>query len=127
MDVDPRAPICSIVLGWHIPASQPQYTVNSPLGDEAVALAKFIRSIPERAIPYVPVSIVLEHAHGFGLGLVDNDAPLAWNQFPLTGADELAWGLLQGLWPGSWKIEVHGPKAESKIVILSRFTCCPSR
>ena len=93
----------------------------SPLGDEAVALAKFIRSIPERAIPYVPVSIVLEHAHGFGLGLVDNDAPLAWNQFPLTGSDEVAWGLLQNLWPGSWKIEVHGSKAENNYLVPSPY------
>jgi hypothetical protein len=54
-------------------------------------------------VPYVPIAVVLEHAHGFGLSLVGN-APNTWGTFPLSGPEVVAWDLLQALWPDSWRI-----------------------
>ena len=47
--------------------------------------------------------------------------PLAWNYFDLTGTDQVAWQLLQALWPGSWKIKSRGAAAESNYLVSSPF------
>ena len=65
--------------------------------------------------------MVLEHAHGFGLGLVSGAEPKTWDSFALTGSDHLAWNLMQALWPGSWKIQSRGDGAESNYLVPSPF------
>lgn len=65
--------------------------------------------------------MVLEHAHGFGLGLVSGPEPRTWDSFALTGSDQLAWNLMQALWPGSWKVKSRGDGAESNYLVPSPF------
>eukprot|EP01052_Picozoa_sp_SAG31_P010194 SAG31_NODE_550_length_14214_cov_3.054269_6_plen_477_part_00 len=96
----------------------------SPLGVQARELANFTSStceLQDRATPYVPVAIVLPHAHGYGLGLVDGPSAKAWNFFPLTGTDRVAWLLIQNLFPGSWKIKSKGADAESNYLVPSPY------
>jgi hypothetical protein len=95
----------------------------SPLGHAARVFAKFTQAdiALGRATPYAPVAVVLPHAHGYGLGLVNGGKPLAWNYFDLTGTDQVAWQLLQTLWPGSWKIKSRGLGAESNYLVSSPY------
>ena len=92
----------------------------SPLGQQAATLSTFIKNVTERAIPYAPIAIILEHAHGFGLSL-NNDPPMTWGSFVLGGADRVAWSLMQDLWPGSWRIKSRGPGAENNYLVPSPY------
>ena len=77
----------------------------SPLGEVARDFAQFAHGRAERGIPYVPIAIVLEHAHGFGVSLIAEwrGRPTTWNgSFRLSASEEIAWALLQALWPGSF-------------------------
>ena len=77
----------------------------SPLGEVARDFAHFAHGRVERGIPYVPLAVVLERAHGFGVGLTATwrGYPSTWNgAFRLSASEEIAWALLQALWPGSW-------------------------
>eukprot|EP01043_Picozoa_sp_COSAG02_P037437 COSAG02_NODE_2807_length_7985_cov_659.432412_8_plen_639_part_00 len=77
----------------------------SPLGEVAKDFAHFTHSRLERGIPYAPIAIVLEHAHGFGVSLISlwRGQPTTWNgSFRLSASESIAWALLQALWPGSW-------------------------
>ena len=77
----------------------------SPLGQVARDFSHFAHGRVERGIPYVPIAIVLEHAHGFGVSLtaIWRGHPSTWNgSFRLSASEEIAWALLQALWPGSW-------------------------
>jgi hypothetical protein len=87
----------------------------SPLGENAQGLKTFVDSFKERPIPYVPMAVVLEHAHGFGLSLVSS-APKTWGTFPLSGPEVVAWDLLNALWPNSWDI-----KTESNYLVGSPY------
>ena len=95
----------------------------SPLGDAASAFANFTSAdiALGRATPYAPVAVILPHAHGYGLGLVSGPRPKAWAHFDLTGTDQVAWQLLQALWPGSWTIKSTGVAAESNYLVSSPF------
>ena len=90
--------------------------VLSPLGQVAKAFSSFASGRAERGIPYAPIAIVLERAHGFGVGLTAlwRGKPTTWNGlFDLTGPEEVAWELLQELWPGSWFHQAMGTGAAS--------------
>jgi hypothetical protein len=56
----------------------------SPLGEVAADFSRFVRSRKERGIPYVPVAIVLEHAHGFGMHI--GNKTLCWNSIGFLGS-----------------------------------------
>ena len=93
----------------------------SPLGEEARRLANFTAKDHARARPYAPVAVVLPHAHGYGLSLVSGPEPLAWNHFPLTGQDRVAWQLIQAVFPGSWTVKTRGQQAESNYLVPSPY------
>ncbi len=57
----------------------------SPLGAVGVELTTLTTSLPTRGIPYVPIAIMTELAHGMGLGYFYQGQ--AWDTFALTPAE----------------------------------------
>jgi hypothetical protein len=78
----------------------------SPLGQQARSFYAFTADgRRERGVPYVPIGVVLEAAHGFGISLIQTwrGYPSTWGgAFHLSGAEELAWELMQELLPGAF-------------------------
>jgi hypothetical protein len=65
-----------------------------------------------RGIPYVPLALVSEQAHGMGIGFF-YDAR-AWDALPLSPAEQRTSAWLQALWPGSWTVQSDIGKARSE-------------
>jgi hypothetical protein len=65
-----------------------------------------------RGIPYVPLALVSEQAHGMGLGFFYSAR--AWDALPLSPAEQRTNAWLQALWPGSWTVQSDIGKARSE-------------
>jgi hypothetical protein len=71
----------------------------SPLGKIGQEFAAF-SSQTDRGVPYAPVAIVMEPAHGFGESW--HYQGLSWGVFPLTPQEEVLWLLFQSIFPKAW-------------------------
>lgn len=74
-----------------------------------------------RGIPYVPLAIVIEQAHGMGLGWWYQQQ--AWDIFPLSENEQRTTEWLKQLWPHSFLVmnEFDSPISESNYMVASPF------
>jgi hypothetical protein len=72
-----------------------------------------------RGIPYVPVALVMEQAHGMGLGWFYQAH--AWDTFPLSDAEQRVGVALAALWPGSFTVQsqIGTPDSEAGFLVPS--------
>ena len=106
----------------------------SPLGDVVAELYAYTHSPPPpggggggggsdpeavRGIPYVPLALVMEQAHGMGLGWFYRSQ--AWDVFPLSDAEQRVGVALAALWPGSFTVQsqIGTPASEAGYLVPS--------
>ncbi len=102
-------------------------TALSPLGQLAQSFQTFVTNHPDRGTPYVPIAVVVDFYHGLGLGTWNRPAgqEVSWNHFPLDATQQSTLGLLDALWPGSFRVSsaseanyiVNGPVGDTVDVL----------
>eukprot|EP01116_Phalansterium_solitarium_P022442 TRINITY_DN7415_c0_g1_i1.p1 TRINITY_DN7415_c0_g1~~TRINITY_DN7415_c0_g1_i1.p1 ORF type:complete len:750 (-),score=225.23 TRINITY_DN7415_c0_g1_i1:141-2390(-) len=95
----------------------------SPLGEIGQAFYKFTHGGAAqpaianyeliRGIPYVPTALLIEQAHGMGLGFFYQQ--LAWDVFPLSAPEQRIMAWLQTVWPNSWLVQNQDNTPQSEV------------